>query len=39
MRLAYQALEAKDKLLVDRFEGGHVWSGRLAYRELEKVLG
>jgi dienelactone hydrolase len=39
MRLAYKALGAPDRLLVDRFEGGHVWSGRLAYPQLEKALG
>lgn len=38
MRRAYQALGARDRLLVDRFEGGHVWNGRVAYPELEKVL-
>src|SRR5258708_28167695 len=30
MRLAYRSLGAPDHLLVDRFEGGHVWSGRVA---------
>jgi dienelactone hydrolase len=39
MRLAYSALGAKDRLMVDRFEGGHVWSGRVAYPQMEKVLG
>ncbi|HEY7427877.1 MAG TPA: prolyl oligopeptidase family serine peptidase [Gemmataceae bacterium] len=39
MRRVYAALDAKDRLLVDRFEGGHEWSGRLAYPQLEKVLG
>jgi dienelactone hydrolase len=39
MRLAYKALGAEDRLLVDRFEGGHRWNGELAYPQLEKILG
>jgi dienelactone hydrolase len=39
MRRAYRALGAEDGLQVDRFDGGHEWSGRLAYPLLEKVLG
>ncbi len=39
MRRVYAALDAKDRLLVDRFEGGHEWSGQLAYPQLEKLLG
>jgi dienelactone hydrolase len=39
MRLAYKALGASDQLIVDRFDGGHQWSGRVAYGELEKALG
>jgi len=35
---AYKALDAEDKLQVDRFEGGHEWSGRVAFPLLEKVL-
>ena len=35
---AYRALGAEDRLTVDRFEGGHQWSGRLAYPLLEEVL-
>jgi hypothetical protein len=38
MRRAYAALSAEQCLQVDRFEGGHQWSGRLAYPLLEKVL-
>jgi dienelactone hydrolase len=38
MRRAYRALSAEDQLKVDFFEGGHRWSGRLAYPLLEKVL-
>ncbi len=38
MRRAYQALGAEEQLRVDRFDGGHEWSGRLAYPLLEKVL-
>ena len=37
-RRVYKALGAEDQLKVDRFEGGHEWSGRLAYPLLEKVL-
>jgi dienelactone hydrolase len=38
MRRAYKAFDAEDQLQVERFEGGHEWSGRLAYPLLEKVL-
>lgn len=38
MRRAYKALGADEQLQVDRFEGGHEWSGRAAYPLLEKVL-
>ncbi len=38
MRRAYKALGAEDQLQVDRFEGGHEWSGRVAFPLLEKVL-
>jgi dienelactone hydrolase len=38
MRRAYEALGAEEQLQVDRFEGGHEWSGRVAYPLLEKVL-
>jgi dienelactone hydrolase len=38
-RRAYQALGAEDRLHLDRFEGGHEWSGRVAYPLLEKILG
>jgi dienelactone hydrolase len=36
---AYKALGADGQLIVDRFEGGHEWSGRRAYPLLAKVLG
>ncbi len=39
MRRAYRALGAEDALQVDRFDGGHEWSGRLAYPMLERFLG
>ena len=39
LRRAYRALGAEDALQVDRFEGGHEWSGRLAYPLFERVLG
>jgi hypothetical protein len=35
---AYRAAGAADHLQVDRFEGGHQWSGGLAYPLLEDVL-
>jgi hypothetical protein len=35
---AYRAAGAQDHLQVDRFDGGHRWSGRLAYPLLEEVL-
>ncbi|OAI47524.1 hypothetical protein AYO44_09440 [Planctomycetaceae bacterium SCGC AG-212-F19] len=39
MRRAWKALDAEDRLQVDRHEGGHVWNGTVAYSLLEKVLG
>ena len=39
MRRAYGALGAGERLVVDRFDGGHVWGGRVAYSQLEQVLG
>lgn len=38
MRRAYTALGAAEALQVDRFDGTHEWSGRMAYPLLEKVL-
>jgi dienelactone hydrolase len=38
MRRAHAALDADDRLIVDRFEGGHRWNGKVAYPLLEKVL-
>jgi hypothetical protein len=38
MRVAYKALGAADNLIVDRFEGGHVWHWNDALPELQKVL-
>lgn len=38
MRRAFRASGAEDHLMVDRFKGGHRWSGRLAYPLMEKVL-
>lgn len=41
IRRAYRAFGAEElgkRLQVDRFEGGHAWSGRLAYPLLEEVL-
>lgn len=34
---AYHALKADDRLIVDRFEGGHQWHGAIAYDVLAKV--
>src|SRR5262245_3986781 len=38
IRRAYNAYEAEDGLIVDRFEGGHQWHGDIAYPWLDKVL-
>jgi dienelactone hydrolase len=38
IRRGYAALGAEDRLEVDRFEGGHVWNGKMAYPFLEKRL-
>jgi hypothetical protein len=39
MRMAYHALGADERLVVDRFDGGHQWHGASAYDVLAKVLG
>jgi dienelactone hydrolase len=39
MRRAYKALGAEEQLLVDRFDGGHEWSGHVAFGVLQKELG
>lgn len=38
MGRAYGAFHAKDKLRVDRFDGGHQWHGDVAYPFLDEVL-
>lgn len=38
IRRAYDALGAGDQLEVDRFDGGHQWSGRLGYPMLKRTL-
>ncbi|HUY92259.1 MAG TPA: prolyl oligopeptidase family serine peptidase [Pirellulales bacterium] len=38
MARAYKAFDAADQLRVDRFEGGHQFSGRLGYSLLEETL-
>jgi hypothetical protein len=38
LRRAYRALGAEEQLHVDRFDGGHEWSGRIGYPLLRKVL-
>jgi dienelactone hydrolase len=39
MRAAYKALGAEDHLHLDRFEGGHVWNGKVSFPLIDKVLG
>ena len=39
LRRAYRALGAEEALQIDRFDGGHEWSGRVAYPLLERMLG
>jgi dienelactone hydrolase len=38
IRKAYGAYGAEEQLMVDRFNGGHQWHGKLAYPLLEQVL-
>lgn len=38
MRQAYRALGADKNLMLDRFDGGHVWSWRVAMPVLEREL-
>ncbi len=38
MRRVYRAFGVEDRLLVDRFEGGHRWNGAVAFPLLEKLL-
>jgi dienelactone hydrolase len=38
LRRVYLALGAEKHLQVDRFEGGHQWHGKAAYRLLERTL-
>jgi hypothetical protein len=38
MGSAHKALGAEDKLMVDRFEGGHRWNGLAGIPMLEKTL-
>jgi dienelactone hydrolase len=35
----YNAAGQKDRLVVDRFEGGHQWHGEVAYPLLKNILG
>jgi dienelactone hydrolase len=37
MRRAYEAFGAADRLILDRFEGGHQWHGEVAYGVLAKM--
>jgi len=39
IRRAYNAYDAADSLIIDRFQGGHEWHGKVAYPWLDKVLG
>lgn len=38
LRQAYQAAEATDQLHFDRFEGGHKWSGKVAFPLFDQIL-
>jgi hypothetical protein len=38
MRRVYRALGAEDQLELERFEGGHEWSGTVAHPLLDRVL-
>jgi dienelactone hydrolase len=38
LRRTYKALGSADKLHFDRFEGGHEWSGRIAFPLFDEVL-
>src|SRR5262249_6810126 len=38
LRRAYRALGAEGQLFVDRFAGGHEWSGRIGSALIQKVL-
>jgi dienelactone hydrolase len=38
IRRVYKALDSEKNLHVDRFEGGHVWNGKVAYPLLDRVL-
>jgi dienelactone hydrolase len=37
MRRGYKALGAEEKLMLDRFEGGHRWHGEVAFTALESA--
>lgn len=39
MKRAYRAYDAEDRLLRDRFDGGHRFHGTMAYPALAKVFG
>ena len=38
LRRVYKALDAGSNLHFDRFEGGHEWSGRIAFPLFDEVL-
>lgn len=38
LRRVYKALDAPENLHFDRFEGGHEWSGKIAFPLFEEVL-
>ncbi len=38
MERAYKALGAENRLVVDRFEGGHEWHGKVAFPLLDEFL-
>lgn len=39
IRRAYKAYGSEHSLKVDRFEGGHQWTGNVAYPWLQEILG
>ena len=38
LQRAYKALGAEEQLHFDRFEGGHAWSGKIAFSLFDRVL-
>jgi hypothetical protein len=38
MQKAYRAMGAEEKLIIDRFDGGHRWHGEVAYAALRRLF-